>query len=192
MKVISLRIIIIGAGEVGAELAAKLSREDNDVTVIDKSMAPLDRLASLDVLTIQGNGADLETLEAASIRDTDLLVAVTQVDEINIMACLLAKNNGAKRTIARIRHTAYGSEYKSLTNERLGIDITINPEQVAAQEIVKVVKSVHASEIDFFCKDRVQMLGMRLGPESPWWGKSLRICPWAITPSSPPSIVKIS
>ncbi len=174
MKVISLRIIIIGAGEVGAELAAKLSREDNDVTVIDKSMAPLDRLASLDVLTIQGNGADLETLEAASIRDTDLLVAVTQVDEINIMACLLAKNNGAKRTIARIRHTAYGSEYKSLTNERLGIDITINPEQVAAQEIVKVVKSVHASEIDFFCKDRVQMLGMRLGPESPLVGKKLK------------------
>ena len=70
-----MRIIIIGAGEVGAELAAKLSREDNDVTVIDKSMAPLDRLASLDVLTIQGNGADLETLEAASIRDTDLLLA---------------------------------------------------------------------------------------------------------------------
>lgn len=169
-----MRIIIIGAGEVGAELAAKLSREDNDVTVIDKSLASLDRLASLDVLTIQGNGAGLETLEAAGIKETDLLIAVTQVDEINIMACLLGKNNGAKRTIARVRHTAYGSEYRSLTNDRLGIDITINPEHVAATEIVKVVKSIHTSEIEFFCKDKVQMAGMRLGPESPLLTKKLK------------------
>lgn len=169
-----MRIIIIGAGEVGAELAAKLSREDNDVTVIDKSLTPLERLASLDVLTVQGNGASLETLEAANIKNTDLLIAVTQVDEINIMACLLGKNNGAKRTIARIRHSAYGNEYKSLTSDRLGIDITINPEHVAANEIVKVVKSIHASEIELFCKGRVQMLGMRLGPESPLVTKKLK------------------
>lgn len=169
-----MRVIIIGAGEVGAELAAKLSKEDNDVTVIDKSSASLDRLTDLDILTVQGNGASLEVLESAGIRNTDLLIAVTQVDEINIMACLLGKNNGAKRTIARIRHSAYGSEYRSLTDERLGIDITINPEQVAANEIVKVVKSVHASEIEFFCKGRVQMLGMRLGPESSLVGKKLK------------------
>lgn len=169
-----MRVIIIGAGEVGAELAAKLSKEDNDVTVIDKSNASLDRLTDLDILTVQGNGASLEVLESAGIKNTDLLIAVTQVDEINIMACLLGKNNGAKRTIARIRHSAYGSEYKSLTNERLGIDITINPEQVAANEIVKVVKSVHASEIEFFCKGRVQMLGMRLGPGSSLVGKQLK------------------
>lgn len=169
-----MRIIIIGAGEVGAELAAKLSRENNDVIVIDKSLPALDRLASLDVMTIQGNGASLATLEDADVEITDLLIAVTQVDEINIMACLLAKNNGAKQTIARVRHTAYGSEYKSLTRERLGIDFTINPERVAASEIVKVIKSAHASEIELFCKDRVQMLGMRLGQESPLLGKTLK------------------
>lgn len=169
-----MRIIIIGAGEVGAELAAKLSRENNEVTVIDKSAAPLERLAALDVLTIQGNGASLETLEAAAIADTDLLIAVTQVDEINIMSCLLAKNNGAKQTIARVRHTVYDSEYKSLTSDRLGIDFTINPERVAGAEIVKMLKSAHASEIELFCKDKVQMLGLRLGPQSPVLGKRLR------------------
>lgn len=169
-----MRIIIIGAGEVGTELAAKLSREDNDVIVIDKSLAALDRLSLLDVMTIQGNGASLATLEDANVELTDLLIAVTQVDEINIMACLLGKNNGAKRTIARVRHTAYGSEYKSLTSERLGIDYTINPERVAASEIVKVIKSAYASEIELFCKDKVQMLGMRLGPESPILAKTLR------------------
>ncbi|NLY31903.1 MAG: NAD-binding protein, partial [Firmicutes bacterium] len=105
-----MRIIIIGAGEVGSELAAKLSREDNDVTVIDKDQAPLQRMESLDVLTVMGNGASLETLEEAGVRSTDLLIAVTQVDEINIMACLLGKNNGAKSTIARIRHSTYGRE----------------------------------------------------------------------------------
>lgn len=168
-----MRVIIIGAGEVGMELAAKLSREDHDVTVIDKSPAILDRLNTLDVLTIVGNGATLDVLESAGVKTTDLLIAVTQVDEINIMACLMGKNNGATKTIARIRHSAYGSEYKNLTNERLGIDITINPELVAAHEIIKVVKSVYASEIEFFCTGRVQMLGLRLGPESPLLGKHL-------------------
>ena len=169
-----MRITIIGAGEVGAELAAKLSREDNDVTVIDKSVIALDRLASLDVLAIQGNGASLEILETANIQETDLLIAVTQVDEINIMSCLLGKNNGAKQTIARVRHTAYGSEYKNLTSNRLGIDFTINPERVAAAEIVKVLKSAYASEIELFCKDKVQMLGIRLGPQSPLLTKQLK------------------
>jgi trk system potassium uptake protein TrkA len=169
-----MRIIIIGAGEVGAELAAKLSREDNDVTVIDKDMAPLERLESLDVLTVPGNGASLQTLEEAGVKTTDLLIAVTQVDEINIMACLLGKNNGAKSTIARIRQSTYGNEYKSLTSDRLGIDITINPEYVAANEIIKVVKSTHASETEVFCKDKVQMLGMRLGQESPVLSQKLK------------------
>jgi len=172
--VIVIRVIIIGAGEVGAELAAKLSREDHDVILIDKNQASLDRLASLDILTVHGNGASLEVLESAGVKNTDLLIAVTQVDEINIMACLLGKNNGASKTIARVRHSAYGNEYKSLTSERLGIDITINPEQVAANEILKAVKSFHASEIEFFCKGRVQMLGMRLGAESPLLGKTLK------------------
>jgi len=166
-EVSSLRIIIIGAGEVGSELAAKLARENHDVTVIDKSPAALARLEELDVLTIAGNGAGIEVLEEAGVQSADLVVAVTRVDEINIMACLLAKNSGARRTIARIRHSTYGNEYRSLTSDRLGIDITINPEQVAAQEIVKAVKSAYASEVETFCRGKVQMLGMRLGPQSP-------------------------
>ena len=174
VKVKDMRIIIIGAGEVGSELAAKLSREDNDVTVIDKDQASLQRMESLDVLTVMGNGASLETLEEAGVRSTDLLIAVTQVDEINIMACLLGKNNGAKSTIARIRHSTYGREYRSLTSDRLGIDITINPEYVAAAEIIKVIKSSHASETEMFCEDKVQMLGMRLGPESPVLSQKLK------------------
>jgi len=169
-----MRVIIIGAGEVGIELASKLSKEDHDVTVIDKSQKCLDRIAFLDVMTLQGNGASLELLESAGLKNTDLLIAVTQVDEINIMACLLGKNNGAKKTIARIRQSDYGNEYKSLTNIKLGIDITINPEQVAANEIIKVIKTVQASEIEFFCKGRVQMLGLRLGPESPLVGMKLK------------------
>ena len=187
-----MRIIIIGAGEVGSELAAKLARENHDVTVIDKSPAALARLEELDVLTIAGNGAGIEVLEEAGVQSADLVVAVTRVDEINIMACLLAKNSGARRTIARIRHSTYGNEYRSLTSDRLGIDITINPEQVAAQEIVKAVKSAYASEVETFCRGKVQMLGMRLGPQSPLLDVKLKDLNWAKTFSSPPSSGTIS
>ncbi len=169
-----MRVIIIGAGEVGSELAAKLSKEDLDVTVIDRDKESLERLASLDVMTMQGNGASLELLEAAGIKNTELLIAVTEVDEINIMACLLAKNYGAQKTIARVRQSDFGSEYRSISNEGLGIDVVINPELVTASEIIKVVKSTYASEIELFARGRVQMLGFRLTDDSPLTGKPLR------------------
>ena len=169
-----MRVIIIGAGEVGSELASKLSKEDLDVTVIDRDKASLERLAALDVMTMQGNGASLEVLEAADVKNTELVIAVTQVDEINIMACLLAKNYGAQKTIARVRQGDFGNEYRSISNEGLGIDIVINPELVTASEIIKVVKSTYASEIELFARGRVQMLGFRLTGDSPLIGKPLR------------------
>lgn len=169
-----MRVIIIGAGEVGSELAAKLSREDLDVTVIDRNKQTLERLAALDVMTIAGNGASLDLLEAASVKNTELVIAVTEVDEINIMACLLAKSNGAKKTIARVRQSEFGSEYRNVAHANLGIDVVINPELVTATEIMKVIKSTYASEIEFFARGKVQMLGFRLTEESPLINKPLR------------------
>ena len=162
-----MRIIIIGAGEVGSEIAAKLSGEQHDVIVIDKSDDALEKLANLDLITLKGNGASLDLLDSSDFKSTDLVIAVTQIDEINVMACLLAKKYGAKHTIARVRQTEYGNEYRSLTGEGLGIDVIINPELVAATEILKVVKNTSASETELFARGKVQMLGFRLTAESP-------------------------
>lgn len=157
-----MRIIIIGDGKVGYSLAQYLSQEDYDVTVIDKRVDVLQKtIDTLDVRCIKGNGVSTRILMEAGVNGADLLIAVTDSDEMNMVCCLTAKKLGAEHTIARIRDPEYASEL-SLLKEELGLSMVINPEQAAAFEIAKHFKYPYAVNIESYYKGRVDMVGIRV------------------------------
>ncbi|MGI6582747.1 MAG: Trk system potassium transporter TrkA [bacterium] len=169
-----MQVIVIGAGDVGYELASRLSRDNHDVVVIEKNPARAERVKNhLDVLVVQGNGASARVLEEAGIKKAELLIAVTGLDEYNIMACMLAKRYGVELTVARIRNQEYGAKNSVLSNEDLGIDLVIDPERVAAMEIVRLLKNPAATDVEYFAQKKVQMLGFRVDAEAPIVGRKL-------------------
>lgn len=156
-----MKIMIVGGGEVGADLAKRLAEEDQDIVLIDKDKKKVHDLnVKLDIIAVEGNGASIKLLEEAGIKETSMLIAVTHIDEVNIMACMIAKKAGVKTTVARIRNQEYEDGSQVLTNEQLGIDIIINPEKVAAQEIIKIIKTPNVNEIEYFAHGRVLMVGV--------------------------------
>ncbi len=170
-----MKAIVIGAGKVGFHIAKKLAEESHDVVLIDVNEdALLPARESLDVMTISGNGASPKTLEDAGITGTNMVIAVTTRDEANIIACLMAKHYGVSTTIARVRNPDYTVSPKALVHGRLGIDYIIHPERLAAQEVVKLLKTPTASEVGFYADGRVEMLGIRCdNPDAQILGKPL-------------------
>ena len=143
-----MKIIIIGDGKVGHTLAENLSKEGNDVTIIDKDPEPLKKASEyLDVMCIKGNGVSTKVLMEAGVKDADLLIAATTSDEMNMVCCLTAKKLGAAHTIARIRDPEYASELSVLKRE-LGLDMVINPELECAREIGRVLSHPTAVEVE--------------------------------------------
>ena len=144
-------IIIVGGGGVGFELARNLSEKNQDVVVIEKNPDKVRLFGeTLDVMVIEGNGANAVILERAGIKEADMLIAATEVDEINIIACMLAKRYQVPITVARVRSGDYAEDATVLTREQLGIDIVINPEREAAHEISRILHFPDASEIEYF------------------------------------------
>jgi len=130
-----LNILIVGAGKVGSTLAAYLSREDHNVTIIDQNDTAIHRASdTLDVMCIKGPGAAPSVLREAGVEDADLVLATTNLDEVNMLCALTAKRLGAKFTIARIRDLAYTDDLPALQKD-LNIDAVINPEYATALEI---------------------------------------------------------
>lgn len=161
-----MKVIIVGAGKVGFSIAATLSEKNMDVVVIDTRGDRLNQVQEyLDVQTIQGNGASMSVLERAGIAESDLLVAVTELDELNMMTCFVGKSYGVKNAIARVRRPEYGELNKSVRREQLGIDLIINPELLAAQELGKLVLHPEAHEVEYYADGRVVMLGLKM-PEN--------------------------
>ena len=119
-----MRVIIVGAGEVGFHLAERLSLENQDVVIIEMDPDRAERASDvLDVMTIVGNGASIPILEQAGIRDASMLLAVTSKDEVNLISCLAATRMGVDYTIARISNPDYYARGSVLSRERLGIDL---------------------------------------------------------------------
>lgn len=159
-----MKIIIIGNGKVGYALARQLSVEDHDLVLIDQNHASLQEADStLDVLCLEGNGASINVLIEAGVRSADLAIAVTGYDEVNIMCCLIAKKLGAKHTVARIRNPEYSSEANLLKRE-IGLDMVINPEYAAAQEIARILRVPSAFSVESFARGRVDMIGFYVNP----------------------------
>lgn len=162
-----MNIIIVGGGGVGYELARNLSEKQQDVVVIEKNEVKARRFKeSLDVMVIEDNGASAAVLEQAGVKDAGMLIAVTQLDEINMIACMLAKKYDVPITIGRIRSNAYVSEQSVLSTSQLGIDIVINPERVAAMEISKMLHFPDATEVEYFNQGKVMMIGVVVGAEA--------------------------
>jgi trk system potassium uptake protein TrkA len=170
-----VRVIVVGAGEVGYHIAKRLVDEGHDVTIIEEHAAVKERVEKeLDVLAIQGSGASPAALEAAGVTNTDLLIAVTDEDEMNLLASLMAKEYGVATTIARARNPELSRSPFLRSGKRLGIDLLINPNQAVAEEIAKLVHTPAAAQVAFFAEGKVQLLGIDVGPEAPALRKRLK------------------
>lgn len=169
-----MNILIAGAGEVGFELAKVLSEEKHNVTVIDERQQCLQRVTEhLDVLAIEGNATSPQCLVEAGARKADLMVAVTSVDEVNIIASMMAKRLGVKNVIARVRNDELSREGAPITPSELGIDVMIHPEETAASEIFQLIKRASASDVVSLADGKLQMLGLRVEKNSDMTGKPL-------------------
>jgi len=170
-----MKVIIIGAGKVGFSMAQLLSGENHDVTVIEQSPERQQVLEeALDIQVIYGSGSSTSVLEYAGIRSADMLLAVTEYDELNMIACLLAKKYGVKTTIARVRNPEYLEVKEFSLNETMGIDLIINPERVTAQEIFQIVKNPEALNVDYYADGKVQLLELEVKADSPILGKCIK------------------
>ncbi len=156
-----MRIIVIGAGKVGHIVADRLTAEEHDVTIIDRSDEVIDRCQdSMDVMCVKGNGANARTLVEAGVDRADILIATTASDETNMLCCLMAKRLGAKYTIARIRDPEY-NESQLLLQQEMGIDVATNPERATALEISKLLRFPFAGSIESFARGQVEMVEFR-------------------------------
>ncbi|MGM0547053.1 MAG: Trk system potassium transporter TrkA [Bacteroidota bacterium] len=169
-----MKIVIIGAGEIGYDLASVLSKEKHDVIVLDRDRECLDKVSeNLDVLTHEGNATSAKDLVDTGVKDADILIAVTSIDEVNMIASMMSKRLGAEMVIARIRSDELSRPNAPLKPIDLGIDVLIHPELSAAQEIVRLIKRASANDLVTLADGKMQMIGMRIGKESPLVGKSL-------------------
>ena len=166
-RLIDLKILIVGAGKVGSALAAYLSLEDHDITIVDNNDNAIQRARdTLDVMCIKGPGAVPSVLREAGAEDADLLLATTNMDEVNMLCALTAKRLGTKYTIARIRDVAYTEDLASLQQD-LNIDTVINPEYSTSLEISRLLRFPTAANVDTFFRGKVEMIGVVLRPEDP-------------------------
>ncbi len=169
-----MRVLIIGAGAVGFYLARRLSDQAQEVAIVDPDPAKIQHAAdNLDVLAVQGNGAAPPTLEAAGLAKTDILVAASGVDEVNLLACLAASRQDVKVKVARVRHPEHFAPGSLLSLQDLGVDLVISPEQECAWEIFQLLATPAATDLARFAEGRVQLMGLRVRPGAPVEGRSL-------------------
>lgn len=169
-----MKIIIIGAGEIGYDLASVLSKEKHDVIVLDREKESLSKASeTLDVLVTEGNATSATDLNKAGVSQADIVIAVTSVDEVNMIACMISKKLGAKMVIARVRNDEFSHHNSPLKATDLGIDVMINPELSAAQEIAQLLKRSAASDVINLADDMMQLVGIRLDRNAPLIGKTL-------------------
>lgn len=168
------RCVIVGAGEVGYHIAERLSHEKWDVVVVDQDQTRLEWVTnSLDVQTLYGHGSSPQVLKQAGISESHLLIAVTDSDEINIVACLVADKYAPPtcKKVARIRNSDYTVD-PTLFRKELGIDFHINPEEAATRKLLRLLETPQATDIISFAEGKVLLLGLVLPEGSPFYGKT--------------------
>ncbi len=172
-----MKIILVGGGKVGTALARQLSEEGHNVTVVDTNKTRVEHLIeSYDVLGIVGNGSSITTLEEAGIGETDVFIAVTGSDELNLLCCMFAKKAGCSHGIARVRNPSYSHELEFI-KKQIGISAIINPEMAAAKEISHLLRFPGASKIDTFADGRVRLIKCALTEKQGLNGVAIREIP---------------
>lgn len=162
-----MKIVIVGDGKVGATLVEHLSNEGHDIVVIDRNPKVIEQMVnSFDVMGICGNGASYELQVEAGVGDSDLFIAATSSDELNILSCLMAKKAGSKHTIARVRNPEYLKQIPFFKDE-LGLSMVVNPEFDAANEIAKVLRFPNAINIETFYRGLVDLVELKIDAGNP-------------------------
>ena len=160
-----LNIIIVGCGKVGATLIEQLSKEGHDITIIDKNAQKIQAMTDLyDVMGLVGNGASYNVQMEAGIDNTDLIIAVTDSDELNLLCCTVAKRVGDCAAIARVRTPDYSKEVGYL-REKLGLAMIINPELEAAKEASRILYLPTTLEVNSFAHGQAELIKFKI-PEN--------------------------
>ncbi|MBR5543010.1 MAG: Trk system potassium transporter TrkA [Oscillospiraceae bacterium] len=153
-----MNIIVVGCGKVGTTLVKELAAEKHNIVIVDIDAEKLDEVGNtLDVMCVEGRGEDVEVLIEADVSNCDILIAMMQSDELNLLTCLLAKKLGAKNTIARVRNPIYSNAI-NLIKDDLGLSMYINPERAAAGEISRLLRFPNAMQVETFAKGRVEIM----------------------------------
>ena len=170
-----MRILILGAGQVGASVAEALASEANDITIVDQDRDSLGRLADrLDVRTLAGNAAYPSVLREAGVEDSDMLVAVTQSDQTNLVACKIARNIfNVPTRIARLRSADF-LDPQLLADDNFAVDYAICPEQEITEYIGKLIEFPEALQVVEFAAGRVTLVGVRAYSDGLLVGKPIR------------------
>lgn len=169
-----MRIMIIGAGQVGRHLSRKFSAEGQDVVLIDRSETRLRRLErELNILAVHGSGASVKVLEEAGIDKTDLFIAVTDSDEVNLVACLLSKKYNVKKRVARVRNEDFLSPGAPLNEKALGIDMLISPDLAMTDEIMQLITVSEAFDTSEYASGQIVLLGYVIKEQNPCVGLTL-------------------
>ncbi len=164
-----MRIVVAGAGKLGYSVAELLADDEFDVVVIEDDPKRKDVVQnSLDVLVIEGNACSPTMFRDPDIRNADVLIACTDSDEVNMITCMMAKNNGIKHTVARIRNVDYAINSPEMLNSEMKIDLILNPERITAAEIDHILMTPSALNVDDFAEGKVRMFEAKLKENSPY------------------------
>lgn len=163
-----MKIIVIGGGRIGTTLVSSLVAEGHDITIIDNNPDVITEITNInDIMGVCGNGADSDILSEANAQDADIVAAVTDSDEVNMLACFMAKRMGAKNTVARIRNPEYNDRSLGLMRQYLELSMSINPERMAAKELFNILRLPSAVRIDTFSSGNFEMIELRIREGSP-------------------------
>ena len=162
-----MKIVIIGAGDVGGHLAKLLSYEKQDITIVDLDAERLRQIGTqIDVATIRGSGTSYQTLLESGIADADLLIAVTESEEVNLVTAIIAKKMGAKRTVARISNEEFLHDRRTLDLRQIGIDELISPESLAAREVKRLLRIAAVTDTFEFDQGLLSLIGITIDRDS--------------------------
>tara|TARA_B100001029_G_C15049171_1_gene449404 strand:+ start:475 stop:1824 length:1350 start_codon:yes stop_codon:yes gene_type:complete len=171
----NIKIVIIGVGEVGYNLIKALSKEDYEITVIDIEEEKCQRVTNtMDVRGIVGDGASQRILQQIEMDQVDYLLALTKVDEVNLVAAKSAYEMGAKKIICRLRNTEYSHRDAIIVPEQFGINHVVYPEKAAQKDIENLVRQTSALDIEEFDDGAINMVGIHLDHTSPLIGRNIR------------------
>ncbi|MBR2715322.1 MAG: Trk system potassium transporter TrkA, partial [Ruminococcus sp.] len=159
-------IVIVGCGRVGRSIADQLNLDGHSITMIDESVAALEKMPDTqNIMTIEGNGATLSVLKDANVSECDLLIAVTATDELNLYTCLIAKNAGVKRTIARVRNPQYTKDLPFVKDD-LKLSLAINPELICARSITRMLKFPGVAAMTSFARGHIDLIKIKIDEKS--------------------------
>ncbi|MCM1533459.1 MAG: Trk system potassium transporter TrkA [Corallococcus sp.] len=170
-----MKVIVVGCGKVGKAILESMDGEGHDVVAIDNDLQVIESVTNnYDVMAVCGSATSRELLQQAGVAKTELFIAVTESDEVNMLACFLAKRMGAKHTVARIRETEYNEDGLEFLIKELDLSMALNPELLTAESLFDLLKLPSAVNVDNFAGKKIQMLELAVKENSPIADKSLQ------------------